>query len=112
MKKLLIFLFFTQFSAAFAENNLSLESFNFNTRKILAKSLHSFQVDIMGSLESLELKSGEIIYREEIDHITINIENTSFELPPAMIDHIKLDKLILPTEISFKKIDGDGSGGG
>ena len=112
MKKIIIFLFFTQLSTVYAEKSLSLESINFNTKKILAESLRSFHINRKGSLESLELKSGEIIYREEIDQLTVNLENISFNLPAEMIDHIKLDKLALPKEIHFKKIDGDGSGGG
>jgi len=65
-----------------------------------------------GKIDSVELKTGTILYDTEIDSIIYEVNGKKVNLPKAMLKLPQSSSMKLNSTPLFKKVGGDGSGGG
>ena len=87
---------------------------------ILREEIQKLISTYEGSVDSVELKTGEILYNTEIKSFSYKVNESSYTLPTSLLRlppsrNITMPSrttMYAPTSSAMKVVGGDGSGGG
>ncbi len=101
-------------ATANAQDLNSLKGINTTESEIILKeAIKRFVSDQTGKVDTVELKDGQIIYNEEVKTFIYNVNNNTINLPTGLLRLPPESNININSESAlFKKVGGDGSGGG